>query len=242
MGQGNAGVRRRRDGGADARDDLEWYAGGREGLGLLAAATEHERVAALEPHHAAAAPGVHHEQRVDPLLRQRVIAAGLAGKDAARARRFGEQPRIDEPVIDDDLRPPQQRKPANGHEAGIAGPRPDESDHAYAHAATFSRARSRRAASSDGAPSSNASRPASSAASQSAAPARRPAARSSRRASAATSASGPYASGSDTSIRWRTARASAGLAPPVETATVTAPRRTTAGRFASQCAGTSAAL
>src|SRR5207237_260932 len=85
--QGNAGVRRRRDGGADARDDLEWYAGGRERLGLLAAATEHERVAALEPDHAAAALGVHHEQRVDALLRQRMIAAGLAGKDAARAAR-----------------------------------------------------------------------------------------------------------------------------------------------------------
>ena len=191
MGQGNAGVRRRRDGGADARDDLEWYAGGRERLGLLAAATEHERVAALEPDHAAATLGVHHEQRVDALLRQRMIAAGLAGKDAARARRLGEQPRIDEPVIDDDLRAPQQRESANGHEAWIAGPRPDERDHAYPHAATCSRARRRRAASSDGAPSSNASKPASSAASQSAAPARRPAARSSRRASAATSASGP---------------------------------------------------
>jgi len=38
------------------------------------------------------------------------------------------------------------------------------------------------------------------------------------------------------------ARAAAGLAPPVETATARRPRRTTAGRMKSQCAGSSAAF
>ena len=38
-------------GGGDAGDDFDRDAGGAQDVDLLAAATEHERIAALEPHH-----------------------------------------------------------------------------------------------------------------------------------------------------------------------------------------------
>src|SRR5205823_15107337 len=121
------------------------------------------------------APRVQPEQRVDLRLRQRVITTRLAGEDPPRARRLAKQPPVDEPIVDDDVGAAQQRQATNGHEAGIARPRADEGDGAYAHSARSSRARSRRAASTDGAPASSARRPTSSAASQSSALARRPA-------------------------------------------------------------------
>ena len=54
MGHRDAGVGGHRDRGADAGHHLEGDAGLRQRQGLLAAAAEHERVAALEPHHDAA--------------------------------------------------------------------------------------------------------------------------------------------------------------------------------------------
>ena len=51
---GMPGVRRRRDRARDAGHDFERHAGRDARLGLLAAAAEHERVAALEPHDRAA--------------------------------------------------------------------------------------------------------------------------------------------------------------------------------------------
>ena len=52
VGHRDARVGGRADGAGDAGHHLEGDAGGGERLGLLAAAPEHERVAALEPHHA----------------------------------------------------------------------------------------------------------------------------------------------------------------------------------------------
>jgi hypothetical protein len=99
----NACIGRRGDRRADARNDFEGHARGGERFGLLAAASEDERVAALETHHAAPPPRVPDEQRVDLLLRQRVVAAGLAREDPARARSFAQQAPVDEPVVDDDF-------------------------------------------------------------------------------------------------------------------------------------------
>ena len=73
------------DGRADAGDDLERDPGPRQRLGLLAAPAEDERIAALEPHDPPPAPRVQDQERVDLLLRQRVVARGLAGEDAPRA-------------------------------------------------------------------------------------------------------------------------------------------------------------
>ena len=55
MGERDAGVGRRGDGGGHAGHDDERHAGGDQRLGLLAAAAEDERIAALEPHHDLAA-------------------------------------------------------------------------------------------------------------------------------------------------------------------------------------------
>ena len=83
----NAGVRGHRHRRAHARHDLERNARLRESLGLLAAAAEHERIAALEPHDTPPPARVLDEQVVDLALRQRVIAARLAGEDVTRAAR-----------------------------------------------------------------------------------------------------------------------------------------------------------
>ena len=68
MRERNAGIRgtavRRRDAGNDRESDTR----PRKRLELLAAAAEHERIAALQPHHAAARAGVLDEQLVDRLL------------------------------------------------------------------------------------------------------------------------------------------------------------------------------
>jgi hypothetical protein len=56
MGDGDPRIRRRRDPGGDAGDDLELDPGRAERLGFFAPAPEHERVAPLEPDHALAAP------------------------------------------------------------------------------------------------------------------------------------------------------------------------------------------
>ena len=76
---GNRGDRR------DAGHELERHARPDERERLLAAAAEHERVAALEAHHAAAAPAVRDEQRVD------VVLADAVARDPQRAdRRLGD--------------------------------------------------------------------------------------------------------------------------------------------------------
>jgi hypothetical protein len=54
---GDARVRRRRDGGGDAGDDFEGDANFRQRFALFPAAAEDERVTALEPHDAVAPPG-----------------------------------------------------------------------------------------------------------------------------------------------------------------------------------------
>src|SRR2546430_423766 len=80
---------------AHAGTDLERDAGAGQGFGLFAAATEDERIAALQPYDPAAAPRVHDQERVDPLLRQRVVAGRLPRVDTPRARGLVEEPRID---------------------------------------------------------------------------------------------------------------------------------------------------
>src|SRR5215831_14203895 len=72
------------------------------------------------------APCVRDQERVDLFLRQGVIAARLAREDPARTVSFAQQPTIDEPVVDHDVRAAQQREPAHRHEPWIAGPGADE--------------------------------------------------------------------------------------------------------------------
>ncbi len=62
---GDPGVRRRRDTGADAGDDLEADPGFDERLSLFPAATEHERVSTLQPHDAPSCGSVLDQEPLD---------------------------------------------------------------------------------------------------------------------------------------------------------------------------------
>jgi hypothetical protein len=78
MGQWNARIRGAGEGGGDARHDFEGDVVIAQEFQLLAAAAEHERIAALEPDHAPAGAGVFEHQRVDALLGG-VMTAGFLG-------------------------------------------------------------------------------------------------------------------------------------------------------------------
>ena len=86
MRDGNPRVRRRRHAGGHAGNDLEGHARRGQRLGLLAAAPEHERVAALQPHHPLARPGQLDEQPVRLLLRQRRARPAPCRRSGARRR------------------------------------------------------------------------------------------------------------------------------------------------------------
>ena len=185
MRQRDARVGRHRDGRRDAGHHLEGNARALERQGLLAAATEHERVAALEPHDPPAASRVGHEERGDPLLRQRVAARGLAGEDAAGPGRLVEQAGVHQAVIDDDVGAPQEVEAAHRDEPGVARAGADERYRAYAHTVTPRSSSRRRLAASRPCSTMSPRTSGPSARRQAVASAARPAARSSRRASAA---------------------------------------------------------
>ena len=71
VGERDPGGAGHRDGARDAGDDLDRDAGPVAGEHLLAAATEHVGVAALEPHHVTAGERVLDEQLLDLVLRDR---------------------------------------------------------------------------------------------------------------------------------------------------------------------------
>ena len=127
-GQGNAGRRRRRHRRRHAGNDLAGNARGGQRLDLLAATAEDERVSAFQAHDAVPAARIADEHGVDLRLRERVVSGRLAGKDVTRARRFGEQARVHEAIVHDDVGGAQPREPAQRHEARIAGPRADKRD------------------------------------------------------------------------------------------------------------------
>ena len=69
------------DGRADARHDLEGHARGGEFGGFLAAAAEDHRIAAFEAHHGFSGFGFLDDERVDLVLRDRVILGAFAHVD-----------------------------------------------------------------------------------------------------------------------------------------------------------------
>ena len=110
MGHRNAGGAGHADGRGDARDDLEGDARLGQRQHLLAAAAEHERVAALEPHDDAAGAGMPHHQVVDALL---PVVAGRAGRAAAVdalgvGGRVIEQAGMGQPVVEHHVGVPQR--------------------------------------------------------------------------------------------------------------------------------------
>ena len=95
---------------------------------LLAASSEHERVAALQAHDAAASARGANHQRVDPVLRERMTSRALADEEPLRVPRVPQDPLVDERVIQDEIGRAQARDRLARQQRGIAGPRADERD------------------------------------------------------------------------------------------------------------------
>ncbi len=83
MREGNPGGRRCPQGRSDSWDHDEWNAVRAQHLNFLAAAAKYERIASLQSRDTQAAPGMLHEQLVDPLLCKR-LTGFLAHKYALR--------------------------------------------------------------------------------------------------------------------------------------------------------------
>ncbi len=89
--------------------------GGREGERLLAAAPEHERVAALQPHRLEALPPQIDEQLVQLLLPE------LGARDHERVLgRLGDELRRDEHVVHERVARTHEVEPARGDQPGVA--------------------------------------------------------------------------------------------------------------------------
>ena len=117
------------DGARHARHHLHGHAGVSAERELFAAATEHVRVAALQPENALARLRVPDEDRVDLVLRHRVVTGQLADVDHRHAiGEPGEQCARAEPVGHHDIRLREKVASAHGDEVGVAGAATDECD------------------------------------------------------------------------------------------------------------------
>ena len=118
-----------RDRAGDTGHDFERNARVDEHLGLFAAAAEHERVAALEPHHGRSGLTVLDQRCVDPVLIHGHAARRLPDVDAQRAGRCEiEERRMREPVVHHNVGPRQQLRTPNRDQPGVARPGTDEID------------------------------------------------------------------------------------------------------------------
>ncbi len=105
VGQGDAGVAAGGDGRRHAGDDAEGDAGGRQGVGLLAAAAEDQRVPALEPDHDLPGSALLDKQGADLLLAKPRGPGALADVDPLGARRGQRQQlRRRQPVVKNHIR------------------------------------------------------------------------------------------------------------------------------------------
>ncbi|MEJ7718148.1 MAG: hypothetical protein WKF31_09370 [Thermoleophilaceae bacterium] len=131
VGDRHAGVGGRRHPRRHAGHHLEGHARRGQRLGLLAAPTEHERIAALEAHHRSPGAPHLHEQRVDLLLRHRGPARGLAHvAHLGVGAHLLERTVGDQAVVEDRVGTGEKLERAPRHEAGIARPGAHEIDRA----------------------------------------------------------------------------------------------------------------
>ena len=110
-------------------NNFEPDAVGREGIDFLAAAAEHERVAAFEAQHALSRERPLDQQRVDRLLAHRVVCPPLADIDALGAlRQQGENSGRNQVVVQRDIRASHQLERADREQVGVPWPRADQVD------------------------------------------------------------------------------------------------------------------
>ena len=117
------------------------HAGALQRERFFAAAAEHERVAALQPHDAAAAARGADHQRVNRRLRHRMAAGALADVEALRAARVAQDPVVDQRVVEHEVGGAQPRDRRARQQPGIAGPGADERDmslHSHESSGPFS--------------------------------------------------------------------------------------------------------
>ena len=122
VGDRNAGIGRGGDRRGYARHDLKGNAVAGQGQGFLAAAPEHERVAALKPRHGKPGLRPRHQQGIDAILRQSLPPPRLARKNALGLRGGAvQQRRVRQAVVDDHVRPRQSIAAFDGDQPGVAG-------------------------------------------------------------------------------------------------------------------------
>ena len=95
---------------------------------FFTAAAEHERIATLQPHHAAAASSGANHQSLNRTLRHRVTAGALADKEALGTPGVAQNPIVDERVVQDQVGAAQARDRRPRQQAGIARSGADERD------------------------------------------------------------------------------------------------------------------
>src|SRR5579872_1903464 len=123
----NAGVSKAADPGGDSRHDAKANASLGQRLDLLAAAAEHERIAAFQAQHAQVLPRQFDQPQRDVFLAVRRPAAALAGKFAPRLRPGERQHAFrDQRVIDDHVGFFQRVEGVQRQQAGIARPGADQ--------------------------------------------------------------------------------------------------------------------
>ncbi len=127
MRQWDAGEGARPQCGGHARHHLVRESSPPQRLGLLAAATEQERIAALQTHHAQTLAGAidHYLINLRPALRMRAVQ----GIDANPPGRLGDMIQKadgDQSVVKDQVGPRQQFHGTHRQQAGIARSRPDQ--------------------------------------------------------------------------------------------------------------------
>ena len=127
VGHRNPGVGRRGHARRYAGHDRERDPGRAQRLGLLTAATEHERVTAFQADHLAPGGAVLEQQSLDLGLPDRGTPALLAGVDQlGLLARAVERRDRNQPVMDDHVGAGDQVQGAASHQSRIARASPDE--------------------------------------------------------------------------------------------------------------------
>ena len=130
MRDGNPRQQRRRNRAGDAGNDLAGNAGRGERERLFPAAPEDERIAALETHDAMAAARLADHQPVDRVLANRRAAGALADEEPPRARGVAQRRRLDERVVEHEVRLAEPPHRLEREQLRIAGAGADERDEA----------------------------------------------------------------------------------------------------------------